>query len=115
MSRVWNLKLGKLVRMMPALFLRDPLFRYATIAAVIALLFLIAQFAQSLVGPPPIPAVPAKPQSSSAPPAAAGGNLATPLPAEAPAIAPGRPLTGIAVDPAPADTFGKLPKGAKPQ
>ena len=121
MNGDWNQTLGKLVRMAPALFLRDPLFRYAAIGAAISLLFLIAQFAQTLVGPQAIPAapaastgrVPAKPQNSAATPAAAGGSPAAPFPAEAPAIAPGRPLTGIAVDPAPPDTFGKFPKGAK--
>ena len=122
MTKDWKSGIAKLARIMPSLFLRDPLLRYAAIAAGIALLFLIAQFGQSLAGPPavsPAPsasvgAVPGKPQSSAATPAAAaGGSPATPLPAQAPAFAPGRPLNGVAVEPAPVDTFGRLPKGAK--
>ena len=41
--------LRKLLRLVPALVMRDPLFRYAAIAAILALLFLIGQFAQDLV------------------------------------------------------------------
>ena len=120
MNDDWKARVAKLMRMTPALFLRDPLFRYAAVAAGIALLFLIAEFAQGLAGPSAIPAAPSasvgggsgKPQASAAPPSAPTASPATPIPAGAPAIAPGRPLTGIAVDPAPADTFGILPKGA---
>ena len=119
MNGDWMSTLGKLARLTPALFLRDPLFRYAAIAAGIALMFLVAQFAQSLAGPPAAPAapaasaggLPAKLQSSATTPAVSG-SPATPLPAQAPAIAPGRPLNGVALEPAPADSFGTLPKGA---
>ena len=123
MNGNWKSAVAKLARMAPTLFLRDPLFRYAAIAAGIALLFLIAQFAQNVAGPPTIPAAPAvsasgvpdRPKSAATAPVAPGVSPAAPLPAKAPTIAPGRPLDGIAVEPAPADTFGKLPKGAKSQ
>lgn len=121
MTNDWKATIAKLARMTPTLFLRDPLFRYATIAAAIALLFLIAQVAQDLAGPSSIPAAPSasaggevgKPQVSAAPPAAPRGSSAASVPEQSPSIAPGRPLNGLAVEPAPADTFGKLPKGAK--
>ena len=51
--------LHRLLRLIPALVMRDPLFRYGAIAAIVALLFLIAQFAQDLSGPPVDPPTPA--------------------------------------------------------
>jgi hypothetical protein len=100
--------------------MRDPWFRYAAIAAGLALLFLAGQFAQDWAGPPLVPAAPAGAAILSADPrlpaAAATGlikNQPAPIPAEIPAIAPGRPLNGITVEAAPGDAFGKLPKGTK--
>ena len=118
MTKDWKSTLAKFARIIPALFLREPLFRYAAIAACIALLFLVAQVAQNLAGPPAIPAAPsasvggeASKPHASAPPSAP----TAPIPAQAPAIAPGRPLNGVAVEPAPADTFGTLSKGTNPK
>ena len=118
MTRPWAAATVKVLRIIPALFMRDPLFRYAAIAAIIALMFLIAQIAQDIAGPP----VASKPSSGngvgqSQPSAASSAGQAqlpdAQIPAEVPTIAPGRPLNAIVVDPAPVDAFGKLPKGAK--
>ena len=118
MTRDWAAATVKVLRLLPALFMRDPLFRYAAIAAVVALTFLFAQFAQDWAGPPAISAMPAgnavdKSQPSAASTAGQTQRPSVPIPAEVPAIAPGRPLNAIVVDPAPVDAFGKLPKGAK--
>ncbi len=118
MTRDWLSDLGSLLRLVPTLVMRDPLFRYAAIAAVLALLFLIGQFAQVLAGPPALPpplagAAAINPQRPQAAPTGTAKIPAAPIPVEIPAIAPGRPLNGIIVDPAPADPFGKMPKGAK--
>jgi hypothetical protein len=118
MTRDWLSDLGRLLRLLPTLVMRDPLFRYAAIAAVLALLFLIGQFAQDLAGHPSLPvtspgAAAVDPQRPAASTTGQRQSPAAPIPVEIPAIAPGRPLNGIIVDPAPADPFGKLPKGAK--
>ena len=121
MTREGRTDLRKLLGLVPALVMRDPLFRYAAIAAIaaiLALLFLIGQLAQDLAGPPVLAATPmgaaaVSPTRSDAPPATAAEGVTAPVPGKIPAIAPGRPLGGITVDPAPSDTFGKLPKGAK--
>ena len=118
MTRAWAAAAVKVLRIIPALFMRDPLFRYAAIAAIIALLFLTAQLAQDIAGPPAISATPAgnsdgANQPSAASKAGQGRSPAAPTPEQIPTIAPGRPLNAIVVDPAPVDAFGKLPKGAK--
>jgi hypothetical protein len=106
-TRNWRRNLSNIPRLVPALVMRDPWFRYAAIAAGLALLFLVGQFAQDWAGPPVVP----RPASAAATGLIKNGS--TPIPAEIPAIAPGRPLNGITVDPAPGDAFGKLPKGTK--
>ena len=118
MMRAWAAATVKVLRIIPALFMRDPLFRYAAIAAVIATLFLIAQFAQDIAGPPAVSATSpgngvGNSQPSAASTAGQGRDPAAPTPEQIPTIAPGRPLKSIVVDPAPVDAFGKLPKGAK--
>ena len=118
MTREGRTDLRKLLGLVPALVMRDPLFRYAAIAAILALLFLIGQFAQDLAGPPalvptPVGAATVSPTRPQMPPTVSSEGPTAPVPGKIPAIAPGRPLGGITVDPAPGDTFGKLPKGAK--
>jgi len=110
--------LGRLLRLIPALVLRDPLFRYGAIAAIVALLFLIAQFAQDMAGPPTVPSTPAGVAGADAPhpvpaPARRGEGHAVPPPVTVPTIAPSRPLDGISVEPSTGDTFGRTPKGAR--
>ena len=110
--------LHRLLRLIPALVMRDPLFRYGAIAAIVALLFLIAQFAQDLSGPPVDPPAPAgaagaDAQHSAATPAKRNQGQAVPAPVTVPTIAPGRPLNGISVEPSDSDTFGKTPRGAR--
>ena len=118
MTREGRTDLRKLLGLVPALVMRDPLFRYAAIAAILALLFLIGQLAQDLAGPPvlaptPMGAAAVSPTRSEATAATAAEGVTAPVPGKIPVIAPGRPLGGITVDPAPGDTFGKLPKGTK--
>ena len=118
MTRPWAAATVKVLRIIPALFMRDPLFRYVAIAAIIALMFLIAQIAQDIAGPPAISATPAGNADGAIQPSTASTAERTqrpvaPIPAEVPTIAPGRPLKSIVVDPTPVDAFGKLPKGAK--
>ena len=118
MTREGRTDLRKLLGLVPALVMRDPLFRYAAIAAILALLFLIGQFAQDMAGPPAPPpthagAAAVDPQRSQAPSATTASGPPKPIPVETTAITPGRPLTGITVDPAPSDAFGKMPKGTK--
>jgi hypothetical protein len=106
--------LGRLLRLIPALVMRDPLFRYSAIASIVALLVLIAQFAQDMAGPP----TPAGAAGADAPhpvpvPARRGEGSAAPGPVTVPTIAPGRSLDGISVEPSTGDTFGKTPRGAR--
>ena len=110
--------LHRLLRLIPALVMRDPLFRYGAIAAIVALLFLIAQFAQDLSGPPVDPPAPAgaagaDAQHSAATPAKRDQGQAVPAPVTVPTISPGRPLDGISVEPSAGDTFGRTPNGAR--
>jgi hypothetical protein len=110
--------LDRLLRLIPALVVRDPLFRYGAIAAIVALLFLIAQFAQDLSGPPTVPPGPAgapgaDAQHTASGPAKLDQGRAAPAPVAVPTISPGRPLDGISVEPSTGDTFGKTPKGAR--
>ena len=118
MKIAWRRKLRTLLRLVPALVLRDPWFRYAAIAAVLALLFVIGQIAQDWAGPPaprPTPdgAAAVGPQRPQTAPTGAAIRPPPPTAADIPAIAPGRSLDGITVDPAPGDAFGKLPRGVK--
>ncbi len=96
---------GHALRLAPALLRRDPIFRYAAIGALMALVFLVGRAAQDWAGPGPIPATP---PSAIESPSATG--LPQPAPATAPAIAPSRSLEGVTIEPAPADAFGKLPQ-----
>lgn len=114
----------------PALFRHDPLFRYAAIAAVLALIFLAVSMVQddSRYGTGRDEA----PGSRTTRPDRAGqdttsrtdsaGTGTPPVPRsaaqpdheDAPAIAPGRSLDSIDVEPAPRDDFGTLPQGETP-
>lgn len=111
-------------RLVPGLLRHDPLFRYAAIAAALALVFLAARLAQDFAGPGAIP--PAGSQRVDEGTSGANGQPADrgtpPLPgstARPPAsaettpsvIEPSRSLKGIKVAPAPADRFGTLPQG----
>ncbi len=106
--------IGHALRLAPALLRRDPIFRYAAIGALMALVFLVGRAAQDWAGPGPIPATP--PSTIELP--SATGPVAPgppqPAPATAPAIAPGRSLEGVTIAPAPADAFGKLPRKTQP-
>jgi hypothetical protein len=114
-----------------ALFRHDSLFRYATIAAVLALIFLIARLAQDFFAPGGIPRTsedmvggPARservqpddagPRDSSVttePPApgSTAGQPPAPNDASPPVIEPGRSLEGLDLTPAQRDSFGTLP------
>jgi hypothetical protein len=110
--------LGRLLRLIPALVMRDPLFRYGAIAAILALAFLIAQFAQDMAGTPTVPPIPAGAAGAGAQPSAAGPATpdqrhTAPPPGAAPTIAPGRSLDRISVEPSTGDMFGRTPKGAR--
>jgi hypothetical protein len=100
-----SLRIGHALRLAPALLRRDPIFRYAAIGALMAVVVLVGHAAQDWAGPGPIPATPA---SAIDRPSATG--LPQPAPATAPAIAPSRSLDGVTIAPAPADAFGKLPR-----
>jgi len=103
-------RIGHALRLAPALLRRDPIFRYAAIGALMALIVLVGRLAQDWAGPGPIPATPpsAIERPSASGPAAPG--LSQPVLATAPAIAPGRSLEGVTIAPAPADPFGRLPQ-----
>jgi hypothetical protein len=110
-------------KLVPVLFRHDPLFRYATIAAVLALIFLAVSMLQDVGGRGALDSATTAPDRAphdTAPPTGnsdrteppAPGSTGTPAaPEDAPAIAPGRSLDGIDVEPAPKDRFGTLPKG----
>ncbi|WP_011578697.1 MULTISPECIES: hypothetical protein [Chelativorans] len=124
-------------KLVPALLWRDPIFRYAAIAAAVAMIFLIARLAQDLAGPGAIPPAGQATQGSGGPAGDPGhvdegddargtgmeqdeeqpprpGSAST-LPAREETtprvIAPGRSLENIEVEPAPADSFGTMPTG----
>ncbi len=108
-------RIGHALRLAPALLRRDPIFRYAAIGALMALIFLVGRAAQDWAGPGAIPATPtpsAIELPSATGPAAPG--LPQPAPEAAPAIAPGRSLEGVTIAPAPADAFGRLPQRKQP-
>lgn len=116
-------------KLVPALLWHDPIFRYATIAAIVALFFLIARLAQDFAGPGAIPSPeqtsqgsdgsePVEENDDALGASASGeqppvpGSATTPDPEDAPVmITPGRSLENIEVEPAPRDSFGTLPKG----
>lgn len=122
------------LKLVPALFRRDPLFRYATIAAVLALIFLAVSIVQDVArhadgpmtgagknaGTTSAPdnfeqgnASSAAGSQTSQPPAP--GSTLEPAHDDTPAVAPGRPLQGIEVAPAPRENFGTVPKeGSSP-
>jgi hypothetical protein len=119
MTLAWRRRLRTLSRLVPDLAMRDPWFRYAAIAALLAMLFVIGQIAQDWAGPPPPSPTPAgaaavNPQRAQTAPTGTAIRPPPPNAADIPAIAPGRSLQGIIVDPAPGDAFGKLPNGVKP-
>ncbi|RWK58568.1 hypothetical protein [Mesorhizobium sp.] len=126
-------RFSRWLKLVPALFRRDPLFRYATIAAVLALIFLAVSIVQDVLGNrdgrmtgagknASTTSAPDNFQhrnaSSSAgslmsePPAP--GSTSDPAHEENPAVAPGRPLQGIKVAPAPRDSFGTVPEEGSP-
>jgi hypothetical protein len=98
--------LGRLTRAALGAFRNDPVFRFAAIGAVVALLMLAGRLgghAGSLKGPPPPPG----PNSLGA---RYGDQAATPQAAAGP-IAPSRSLQGVTVShdsSAPPDRFGTL-------
>lgn len=113
--------------LVPALFRHDPLFRYAAIAAILALIFLLVSMGQQRAGSGnSVPKANAPisdarhdagfergdPLSPAEPPPP--GSAREPA-LQAPAVAPGRPLEGIDVAPAPGDGFGTLPKKGSSQ
>ncbi|MER9632099.1 MULTISPECIES: hypothetical protein [unclassified Mesorhizobium] len=121
------------LKLVPALFRRDPLFRYATIAAVLALIFLAVSIGQDVGGQRDDRPTDAG-KNASTPPMGRDnfeqGNASSaaqttepphplgtlePAPEETPAVAPGRPLQGIKLAPAPHDNFGTVPmEGSSP-
>lgn len=122
--------LARWTKLVPALFRHDPLFRYATIATVLALIFLIAGLARDFLGPGTIPPADldaenkpaasegvrsdganAGSRSATTEPPVPGPATAPPAPEDAspPMIAPGRSLEGLDMAPAPRDSFGTLP------
>ncbi|WP_027170233.1 hypothetical protein [Mesorhizobium sp. WSM3224] len=123
-------KFSRWLKLVPTLFKHDLLFRYATIAAVLALIFLAVSFGQDIAGRRDGPTTGAAPATApdnfqqgnassaegsriSEPPAP--GSSSEPAHDETPAVAPGRPLQGIKVAPAPRDSFGTVPKeGSSP-
>lgn len=111
-------------RLVLGLLRHDPLFRYAAIAAMLALFFIVARFAQDVAGPGAIPPAGSdrvdnnavnpddQPPVGEKPPPP-GSAVAPPVPGDArpPTILPGRSLQGVEVEPAPPDRFGTLPQG----
>ncbi|WP_095204596.1 hypothetical protein [Mesorhizobium carmichaelinearum] len=116
-------------RLVPGLFRHDPLFRYASIAAVLALIFYAVSIGQQVAGPDAASsarektAPVARDSQGSAQQGSAGtaGNTATagpPAPGSpgAPSattdtapISPGRTLDHLKVEPAARDSFGTMP------
>jgi hypothetical protein len=103
-------RIGHALRLTPALLRRDPIFRYAAIGALMALIVLVGRAAQDWAGPGPIPATPASAIELPSATGPAAPALPQPTPAAAPAIAPSRSLEGVTIAPAPADAFGRLPQ-----
>jgi len=78
--------IGHALRLAPALLRRDPIFRYAAIGALMALVFLMGRAAQDWAGPGPIPATPPSAIESPSATGPAAPGLPQPAPATAPAI-----------------------------
>ena len=110
--------------LVPGLLRHDPLFRYAAIAAGLALFFLIVRVAQEFAGPGAIspsglgrveqnPTDSEDTRATGITPPVPGSATVPPKPEDAipPVIAPGRSLEGMEVAPAPRDNFGTLPRG----
>jgi hypothetical protein len=107
--------LGRLARAAPGAFRNDPVFRFAAIGAVVALLMLAGRLGGhtgSVAGPP----LPPAPSSLGARYGDQAGAAAPP-PAAAGPIAPSRSLQGVTVrkdSSTPPDRFGTL-DAAQPQ
>ena len=119
--------------LVPGMLRHDPLFRYAAIAAALALFFLIARVTQDIAGPGAIPpaeqdtvspvtsdrvgkdvASPGDRSATSAEPPVPGSATAPkPEDASPPILVPGRSLEGIEVEPTAPDSFGTLPQGER--
>jgi hypothetical protein len=120
-------------KLVPGLFRHDPLFRYASIAVILALILMAVSMGRDVSARRPISGTrdagaataPVPNGGASAP----VGNLETaepPAPASPSlspaqqneqdrAIAPSRSLDGIDLAPAPRDNFGTVPQGGNPQ
>jgi len=112
------------IKLVPGLFRHDPLFRYAAIAAILAVIFLavgmvrdggrdgvVSEAGKTTGSQAKTPdrtgqdnAPPAEQSGASEPPAPGSPDAGQPL-----KIAPGRSLQGVDVTPAPRDSFGTLP------
>jgi hypothetical protein len=95
--------------LIPALLRHDPLFRYAAIAAALAMVFLVGRLAQDMAGPGAIPPK----QKELGAPVGEPGNAAAPSPDDGTPlkIAPGRALDGARIEPPPRDSFGTITQG----
>ncbi|MBZ9709841.1 hypothetical protein LB543_24340 [Mesorhizobium sp. ESP7-2] len=124
------------LKLVPSLFRNDPLFRYASIAAVLALILIAVSIGQDMSGRSALSGtgnrtgsaatapervrqngvVPATGLETTVPPVPGSPDMPAPTEdASPPAIAPGRPLNGIDVAPGPRDSFGTIPQGDKPR
>ena len=126
-------RLLRRLKLVPVLFRRDPLFRYATIAAVLALIFLAVSIGQDVASHRDGPMTGAGKATGShakttdrngqnkASPSDGSETAMPPVPgsqgapsatqnAPPPKIAPGHSLEGVDVAPAPRDDFGTVPK-----
>ncbi|RWD62879.1 MAG: hypothetical protein EOS60_31190 [Mesorhizobium sp.] len=124
-GRATLLRWSKLV---PGLFRQDPLFRYATIAVVLALILMAVSMGRDVSARRPLPGTSDAGANAPEPLGEAGSLEAPDPPAPAspglspaqqnepdPAIAPSRSLQGLDLAPAPRDNFGTVPQGGKPQ
>ncbi|RWB66201.1 hypothetical protein [Mesorhizobium sp.] len=119
-------------KLVPGLFRHDPLFRYATIAVVLALILMAVSMGQDVSGRRPLPgttdagAIAPGPSGEASAPVPNVDAADPPVPAslgqspaqqdkQDPAIAPSRSLDGLDLAPAPRDNFGTVPQGGKPQ
>jgi hypothetical protein len=109
-----TVRIGQALRLAPALLRHDPIFRYAAIGALMALILLVGRAAQDWAGQGAIPATPPSALERPSVAGPASPDLTQPAPAAAPAIAPGRSLDGVTIAPAPAEDFGRLPRQKQP-
>jgi hypothetical protein len=117
-------------RLVPGLFRHDPLFRYASIAAVLALILFTVSVGQHVAGPVAVtgaggktgPAAKKIPESGgrqgsadradgaeTAEPPAPGSPGAPSATKDVTPISPGRALDHLQVEPASRDSFGTMP------